>query len=433
MMNISSQTNANEVLCDLPLFDWVLCLSDAIGLFNPTLVSHNERVAYISYEIAAAQGLPEFDRKKVMVAGALHDIGGIALTDTDRNMLLEYDAIHTYKHCSLGYFLLLNYGPFHALADIILYHHTPWSDQINDEVLSKKVPYLSNIIHLADRVDVLLQKDGDIFNNIDTIRETINESSGTLFAPDLVEGFIKCSQKESFWLDIVSPKLSEDLRDRMGGSERELELDNIEQIAILFSKVIDFRSQYTLTHSIGVASCAEMLGKALDMTDEQCQGLRIAGLLHDTGKLYIPKSILEKPAALVQDEINIIRKHSYYTYSILKRIPYISTINKWASYHHERLDGTGYPFHYTQDEIPEGSRILAISDIFTALMEDRPYRAGMSIDETFENINSMADNNYLDKNIVKILFQNKDAINAARIVSQGNSLSSYNSFKPALL
>ena len=200
----SSQNNTDNDLIDLALFDWVLCLSDAIGLFNPKLVSHNERVAYIAYSIASSIGLSELDRNKTLVAGALHDIGGIALTETDRHKLLDYDAVHTYKHCSLGYFLLLNYGPFHSFADIVLYHHTPWSDQKNDKVLSQKVPYISSIIHLADRIDVLLQTEEDILSRVDYICKKITEGSGTLFAPELVEGFLRCSQRESFWLDIIS-------------------------------------------------------------------------------------------------------------------------------------------------------------------------------------------------------------------------------------
>ncbi|MFC1769748.1 HD domain-containing protein, partial [Nitrospirota bacterium] len=280
-MVISSQNNTDNDLIDLPLFDWVLCLSDAIGLFNPKLVSHNERVAYIAHSIAESLGLSILDQNKAMVSGALHDIGGIALTGTDRDKLLEYDAVHTYKHCSLGYFLLLNYGPFQSFSDIVLYHHTPWSDQKADKALNKKVPYMSNVIHLADRVDVLMQSEEDILSRVDHICKKITEGSDTLFAPELVDAFLKCSQRESFWLDIISPRLSEDLREKISGEDRELDLDAIEDIAILFSKVIDFRSQYTLTHSIGVATCAEMIGKFTNMTNDECKMLRIAGLLHD--------------------------------------------------------------------------------------------------------------------------------------------------------
>ncbi|MGQ9756243.1 MAG: HD-GYP domain-containing protein [Desulfotomaculales bacterium] len=103
----------------------------------------------------------------------------------------------------------------------------------------------------------------------------------------------------------------------------------------------------------------------------------MAGLLHDLGKLSVPEAVLNKPGPLDRRELNLVRGHSYYTYRILYRIPETREIAAWAGYHHERLDGRGYPFGLAVPEIDTGARLLAAADVFVALVEDRPYRAGL--------------------------------------------------------
>jgi len=138
--------------------------------------------------------------------------------------------------------------------------------------------------------------------------------------------------------------------------------------------------------------------------------MRIAGNFHDIGKLIIPNSILEKPDKLTVDEFQIMRCHTYYTYYTLNSIGGLQRIAEWAAYHHEKLDGSGYPFHCTNEEIGTGSRIMAVADIFTAISEDRPYRKGMDEDEIHRILQKQADNNFLDKRIVALLFDNYEAI-----------------------
>src|SRR5208337_2538002 len=102
----------------------------------------------------------------------------------------------------------------------------------------------------------------------------------------------------------------------------------------------------------------------------------IAGLLHDIGKLSVPEDILEKPAPLDCSEVNKIKAHSFMTHRILENIGSLDKITQWASLHHERLNGTGYPYHYGKEKLPVGARIIAVADVFTALTENRPYRKG---------------------------------------------------------
>ena len=137
--------------------------------------------------------------------------------------------------------------------------------------------------------------------------------------------------------------------------------------------------------------------------------MEIAGNFHDIGKLLIPNSIIEKPGKLTDSEYALMRCHSYYTYNTLTSIGGLGKIAEWAAFHHERLDGSGYPFHYSGDKIDTGSRIMAVADIFTALVEDRPYRKGMDRNQIYQIFKPQA-HNQLDKKIVELLFDNYNAV-----------------------
>jgi len=105
--------------------------------------------------------------------------------------------------------------------------------------------------------------------------------------------------------------------------------------------------------------------------------MRVAGLLHDLGKLSIDGTLLDKPGHLTWEEMNIFRQHPYYTYRILREAGDLDPLPAWAAYHHERLDGSGYPFRLDNASLDQGARIIAASDVFVALCEDRPYRPGL--------------------------------------------------------
>ncbi|NLL51155.1 MAG: HD domain-containing protein, partial [Peptococcaceae bacterium] len=98
---------------------------------------------------------------------------------------------------------------------------------------------------------------------------------------------------------------------------------------------------------------------------------------HDLGKLAVPKKILDKAEPLREEEFQIVKTHTFHTYNLLSLARFSKNIVEWASYHHERLDGTGYPFRMSADTLTTGARLMAIADIFTALTEDRPYRRAL--------------------------------------------------------
>ena len=156
-----------------------------------------------------------------------------------------------------------------------------------------------------------------------------------------------------------------------------------------------------------------------------CKRLRVAGYLHDLGKLGVPTEILEKPGPLSASERNIVRCHPFYTYRTLERIPDLAMINVWSSFHHECPSGLGYPFHIDHRDLSLGSRIMAVADVFTALAEDRPYRAGLAGEEILACLRGMAASEALDERLVVLLQHNFAEVNDARLTAQAESRDQY--------
>lgn len=156
--------------------------------------------------------------------------------------------------------------------------------------------------------------------------------------------------------------------------------------------------------------------------------MRLAGYLHDLGKLAVPAEILEKPGKLTREEFAVVRSHTYHTYRVLERIPGLETVNEWASFHHERLNGQGYPFHKDDTSLSLGARIMAAADVLTAITEDRPYRAGMSRDKAAQVLDSMVNGGSLDGEVVDLLKQNFDTVNVVRETVQRKALVNFDSY-----
>ncbi|MPN20421.1 3'3'-cGAMP-specific phosphodiesterase 1 [bioreactor metagenome] len=186
-----------------------------------------------------------------------------------------------------------------------------------------------------------------------------------------------------------------------------LSIDEVINIAEIFAAVIDNTSRFTARHSRSVSIAAQFMAQNKGYSTEEVKMMRVAGLLHDLGKLAVPNEILEKPGKLTADEFTIIKQHPYYTYRILEQIDGFATIAEWAAFHHETPDGAGYPFRIANQSLKLGSRIVAVADVFAALTEDRPYRPQMQWSKVEKIMCSMVANRKLDANIVADLFSNR--------------------------
>ncbi len=404
------------------LFEIVTCLSNSMDLISKNIVEHHKRVAYIAYNIASEMGLSTKDQNNIIIAALLHDSG--ALSCQERYDILQFDMVNPHKHAEVGFHILKNFKPFEKVAQIVRSHHRSYKSK-GSVMSGEEIPLGSYIIHIADRVDVLIDKNREILGQAENINNKIKENTNNMFHPDIVKVFSKLSERETFWFDLIYSSIRQVIRRRSGLMAVELSIDELLCLAELFRQIIDFRSPFTATHSSGVAATAERIAGLAGFSERERKLIKIAGYFHDLGKLAIPLEILEKPLKLTKDEMFIVKRHAFYSYILLEPIKDLETINTWGALHHERLDGTGYPFHHNKNNLPLGSRIMAVADIFTALTEERPYREGMSTEKAMEILIKMAEISAVDILIVSLLNRHYNEIDRDRKKAQEDATKLY--------
>ena len=147
---------------------------------------------------------------------------------------------------------------------------------------------------------------------------------------------------------------------------------------ITVANIVDAKDKYAGGHSLRVAMCAKSIAKNLGWTDEECQNLYNAVLLHDIGMISVPDTILNKPGRLENEEYEVIKKHPLAGNEILRDITVLPHLKECVLYHHERWDGKGYPFGKAGEDIPLYARVVAVADAYDAMSSDRIYRKHLS-------------------------------------------------------
>ncbi|MGE5173943.1 MAG: HD-GYP domain-containing protein [Betaproteobacteria bacterium] len=171
-----------------------------------------------------------------------------------------------------------------------------------------------------------------------------------------------------------------------------------------FAAAIDAKDEYTKNHSYRVASYAVAIAKELGWKKKDVEGIYVAGLLHDIGKIIIDTRVINKGEQLTALELTEIRKHPQISYDILSKIKFPwKNIDFFVRHHHERLDGKGYPDALVSSELSDGVRILALVDAFDAMTTDRPYRNKLGIDEAFREVIRCSGTQF-DERITKTFF-----------------------------
>ncbi|RKX49146.1 MAG: HD-GYP domain-containing protein [Thermotogae bacterium] len=172
----------------------------------------------------------------------------------------------------------------------------------------------------------------------------------------------------------------------------------LETLVFLFEQ----RDRHTANHSKNVAAIAVILGRNLGIKRKRLKLLERAALLHDIGKIGIPEKDLAKNGKLNDEEYFIMKRHSEIGAVLVGKIPYLRDLKSVILYHHEKTDGSGYPYGLKGDKIPYLARILAVADVFDALISDRPYRSAMNLENAIKEMEKMP----LDQEIVNALKNN---------------------------
>jgi putative nucleotidyltransferase with HDIG domain len=255
-----------------------------------------------------------------------------------------------------------------------------WNGEGYPNGLTKKaIPLAANIANLAQTLEVFWASRGP-----EAAMEAAEARSGRWFDPELVKAAISLGKQGHLWNNLESEEL---ITEVMAQEPQERRLTatehNIDNICLAFADIIDAKTPFTYQHSNGVADAAVIIAQALGLPEQDVKTIRRAALLHDIGKLGVSNTILEKPGKLTAEEFTEVRKHPFFTYEILRRIPAFADFSTDAAAHHERLDGKGYWRGITGDQMSLAARILAVADVFDALKAKRPYRDALPLEKVF--------------------------------------------------
>jgi PAS domain S-box-containing protein len=176
---------------------------------------------------------------------------------------------------------------------------------------------------------------------------------------------------------------------------------NLEETVISLASAFEMKDPYTAGHQRRVTEIASAIALEMAIEKERFQGMRLASLVHDIGKINVPTEILSKPGKITEPEFALIRTHSQAGYDILKKINFPWPIAKIVLQHHERMDGSGYPNGLSGQEILLEARIIAVADVMEAMSTHRPYRASLGIETALEEIETNRGVLY-DKNVAEI-------------------------------
>ena len=398
------------------LYELSLALDYVEGELLGAKAFHSERVAYIAVRLGQKYGFADINLLHLAAAAVLHD-----------NALTEYISLRLQNspqsrpapgakdkaasstaslrpHCSMGE-KNLQVLPFYSeIQDSVLYHHENADGSGPFALTAEDTPVFAQLIHLADQLDnrfPLNQVDAAAHSRI---HEWVTRHTGHFFAPKLAAIF------HEIFTDPLGDELADtDIRHRLQALlphiPQEYNVAEIQGIATMFAHIIDYKSHFTCTHSVDIARKAERLGRYLDLDSEICTKLYLAGALHDIGKLTIANKILEKPDRLTNEEYEIIKTHAMASWRILQPLIDLPDVVEWASLHHEKLNGSGYPFGKTAADLSLEDRLLCCVDIYQALIEPRPYKEVMPHAKAIAIMRTMVQNGEIDGQLTEAIDQ----------------------------
>lgn len=382
------------------LISTIRSFSRAGDLNKLTFLAHAERVTHIAYQIGQTMQLSEQQLEELILSSLLHDLG--ILTDQEQLLLadLEPRRDQVSAHCRRGCELLKRTQLFAAFAQNVLEHHDFYSPQLR---------LIPAIIHVADRVDILLDKRRYYLWQVDDILDYFESKAGSVFCPEVIDALRAVAQVPAFWFDLEQGNYR--FQNGHHHFRRVLTLDELEELARLMATIVDSKSPFTADHSQGVTMVAGYLGDQLGFSEEKLRLLKIAGLLHDIGKLAISDEILMHPGALNRAQRQVMKQHTYHTYYLLRAIgPGSEKLAEWAAYHHERLNGTGYPFALSAPQLDQEARLMAVADITQSLLEDRPYRPALDQDKVTTILHNNVQAGHIDGELTDLAIAHLDQL-----------------------
>jgi len=371
----------------------------ALDQIDTRVVNHGRRVAYMVLKMMQADG--SYSRKsmqEICILAALHDIGAYSKEEIDQMMLFE--SVDVYDHSIYGHLFFKYMSPLGKWADAILYHHLDY--EYYPSFHSGEHWNVAAMIHLADRMDVLF-RGGEPWQDNAEIRRRQEIRSGK-------------TTVELFWEAEKRFRIEEKLKDGSYAEELAAFFSTVEysknmllEYIRMMAYTIDFRNEFTASHTITTASISLELGKLLDMDAAELEKIQLGAYLHDIGKIATPPEILGKTGALTSEEMRIMRKHVETTGKILTGYT-DEDVFRIAYRHHEKLDGSGYPEQLRAEQLTMSERIVAVADLISALVGKRSYKEGFPKEKVLEILRQQKDAGKLCSRVTEQAIRHYDAI-----------------------
>lgn len=359
--------------------DIVKALALVIDLAEGYDAQHGYNVALSAVQLGKYIGLGPDRLRTIFYAGLLHDVGEVGFPkETDEFDLFEWqDHPYIRPHPLIGQVIISHLPTLKKAGEVIRSHHESWDGKgYPDGLKGDNIPLESQIIGLCDTFDVA----GSIYHDKEELCNRLTPVLRNKFSPDLIFSFKRMLAETELW---GAANFNQNAWQQLGIDAVDLallmgvEVDYFKVTLKTFANVIDAKHQYTKGHSLRVAALSRRIALEMGFAAEECAMIERAGFLHDAGKVGISRCILDKPGPLSDIEYARIKAHPGMSAALLKTVQCLSDHAPLVRHHHERFDGLGYPDRLKAEEIPMGSRILAVADTYDAMTSDRAYRKGL--------------------------------------------------------
>jgi putative nucleotidyltransferase with HDIG domain len=380
-------------------------LSQALDLAEGRSLGHARRVCLLALRLAQRLRLPAAELSDVAFGALLHDAGVTTISHTLSRLatagetevlavhasadaeifarMIEAGAVERLydqmgSHAAVGAEIAHSLRLSGGACEAIRYHHERWDGLgVPDGLFGEDIPRPAQVIAAADVIETCLESASPLTGGAQAAAQAaIEVRSGGHLDPRVARAAADLFRDPANWQEL----LADDVAWHLGTLPENrilLDVPHLNTIAHIFATIVDNKSPYTLGHSVNVAHYAVQLARQFGFREDTTERLRMAALLHDLGKLAVPNRILDKTETLSDEEYRLVREHPELTDRILSEVSWFDEIRTWAAAHHERMSGVGYPNRLRSDQLPMGSRILAVADVYEALTAHRPYRKPM--------------------------------------------------------
>ncbi|MEG2073353.1 MAG: HD domain-containing protein [Angelakisella sp.] len=369
--------------------------------------NHGKRVAYISTILGSSLGFGQEQLLDLAACAVLHDNALTEYIKTEYNKEL-FDSAQSREvgiHCAIGEKNIKGLPFSSDVSGAVLYHHENADGSGPFGKTAQQTPLMAQLIHFGDTLDTKCNLGNYRQSKAEELEAFLRANENTLFTTEHINLFLQKFNSAALE-EMQDDNIDALLRAELPETVREYPKETLFSIAAMFATIIDYKSEITGRHSLGIAQKAMTLARYYGYDEETVQKLYLAGAVHDVGKLVISDSILEKRGALNAAEYKNIQTHALYSYKILSKIEGFEDITRWAALHHEKLNGKGYPFGKTADELDKNERMMACLDVYQALTETRSYKKSMPHASAMAILRQMVQDGALDASIVEDIDKN---------------------------